>query len=65
MTQRDIYVFAVARFLIDEYGVKAPFVAGYRMDTYSNSTQNEESEFWGDVIRAIEACTTEQLVYVH
>lgn len=65
MEPRDICVFAVARFLIDEYGVKAPFVAGYRMDKYARGVPNEECEFWGDVIRAIEVCSTDQLVAIH
>jgi len=62
MDSRDLCVFEVARLLIEEFGAKATFVAGYRMDMHASTRDSVECQFWGDVIRAIEVCSTDSLV---
>jgi hypothetical protein len=62
METRDLCVFEVARLLIEEFGVKATFVAGYRMDMHASSRDSVECQFWGDVIRAIEVCSSDTLI---
>ena len=62
MDTRDLCVFEVARLLIEEFGVKATFVAGYRMGKHASSRDSVECQFWGDVIRAIEVCSSDSVV---